>query len=312
EGTSLMVDPGKGGTGSAQANALNTLDGYKLQDGSRAINAGAIVQTPAFLFEMESQGVHANQDFFGNPIGLKPDIGAFESDLANEGDELLLVSSVYQISEQDTGNSVNAIPKNTTVEQFLAKVQYTSTATVQITRQGTPVEGAQTIQSGDILTLSRADVQKQYTLYLEPEYYARTGWTATAGSAQSGEEAAKALDGRLDTLWHSNWDGCNQADAWITIDMKQSQTVSALQYVPRQSQVNGLILDYKIEFSTNGSDWSTIPSVTGTWDRDNTTKTVTFAPVQAQYVKLTGLTTASDGTLTFVSAAEIYLGRVVV
>ena len=312
EGTSLMVDPGKGGTGNAQANALNTLDGYKLQDGSRAINAGTIVQTPSFLFEMASQGIHANQDFFGNPIGLKPDIGAFESDLANEGDELLLVSSVYQISEQDTGNAVNEIPKNTTVEQFLANVQYTSTATAQVTRQGAPVEGAQTIQSGDILTLSRADLQKQYTLYLEPEYYERTGWTATAGSAQSGEEAAKALDGKLDTLWHSNWDGCSQTDAWITIDMKQSQTVSALQYVPRQSQVNGLILDYKIEFSTNGSDWSTIPSVTGTWDKDNTTKTVTFSPVQAQYIKLTGLTTASDGTLTFISAAEIYLGRVVV
>ena len=83
--------------------------------------------------------MHADQDFFGNPIGLKPDIGAFESELANEGDELLLVSNVYQIVEEDTGNSVNGIPKNTTVEQFLEKVQYTSTATAQVTRQDTPV-----------------------------------------------------------------------------------------------------------------------------------------------------------------------------
>ena len=311
EGASLMVDPGKGRTGNAQGNALNTLDGYKLRDGSRAINAGTMVQTPAFLFEMTSQGVRADQDFFGNPIGLKPDIGAFESDLANEGSELLLVSSVYQIVEQDSGNSVNGIPKNTTVEQFLTKVQYTSTATVQVTRQGAPVGNAQIIQSGDILILSRAGTQKQYTLYLEPEYYERTGWTATAGSAQNGEGAEKVLDGKLDTLWHSDWDGCRQEDAWISIDMKKIQTVSALQYVPRQSQVNGLILEYKIEFSKDGSDWSTISSVTGTWAKDNTTKMVTFSPVQARYVRLTGVRTASDGELTFISAAEIYLGRII-
>ena len=311
EGASLMVDPGKGGTGNAQGSALNTLNGYKLQDGSPAINAGTMVSTPAFLFEMESQGVHADQDFFGNPIGLKPDIGAFESELANEGDELLLVSNVYQIVEEDTGNSVNGIPKNTTVEQFLAKVQYTSTATAQVTRQDTTVEQTQIILSGDILTLSAADKKKQYTLYLEPEYYERTGWTATAGSAQNGEGAEKALDGNVDTLWHSNWNGCTQDQAWISIDMKQSQTVSALQYVPRQAQINGLILEYKIEFSTDGTGWSAIPSVTGAWAQDNTTKTVTFAPVQAQYVRLTGTKTASDGTQTFISAAEIYLGRIV-
>ena len=310
EGASLMVDPGKGGTGNAQGNALNTLSGYQLKDGSPAINAGTMVETPAFLFEMESQGVHADQDFFGNPIGLKPDIGAFESDPANEGDELLLVSSVYQITEEETGNSVNSIPKNTTVEQFLTKVQYTSGATAQVTRQGAPVETDEAIKGGDILTLSLAGKQKQYTLYLEPEYYERTDWTATAGSAQNGEGAEKALDGKVDTLWHSNWDGCTQDEAWICIDMKQNQTVSALQYVPRQSQVNGLILEYKIEFSTDGSNWSTIDPVTGTWAKDNTTKTVMFAPVEARYVRLTGVETASDGALNFVSAAEIYLGQV--
>ena len=310
QGASLMVDPGKGGTGNAQENALNTLNGYQLKDGSPAINAGTMVETPAFLFEMESQGVHADQDFFGNPIGLKPDIGAFESDPANEGDELLLVSSVYQITEDESGNSVNSIPKNTTVEQFLTKVQYTSGATAQVTRQGAPVEPDEAIKGGDVLTLSLAGKQKQYTLYLEPEYYGRTGWTATAGSAQNGEGAEKALDGKVDTLWHSNWDGCTQDEAWICIDMQKNQTVSALQYVPRQSQVNGLILEYKIEFSKDGTDWSTIPSVTGTWAKDNTTKTVTFAPVEAQYVRLTGVKTASDGALNFVSAAEIYLGRV--
>ena len=310
QGASLMVDPGKGGTGNAQGNALDTLSGYKLQEKSPAINAGTMVETPAFLFEMESQGVHADQDFFGNPIGLKPDIGAFESNPDNEGDELLLVSSVYQITEDESGNSVNGIPKNTTVEQFLTKVQYTSGATAQVTRENAPVENAQAIESGDILTLSLAGKQKQYTLYLEPEYYERTGWTATAGSAQTGEGAEKALDGELGTLWHSNWNGCTQDEAWICIDMKQKQTVSALQYVPRQSQVNGLILEYKIEFSTDGSNWSTIDPVTGTWAKDNTTKTVTFAPVEARYVRLTGVKTASDGALNFVSAAEIYLGQV--
>ena len=308
QGASLMVDPGKGGTGNAQGNALNTLDGYKLQEDSPAINAGTTVETPAFLFEMESQGVRADQDFFGNPIGLKPDIGAFESDLDNEGDELLLVSSVYQITEEESGNSVNGIPKNTTVEQFLTKVQYTSGAAAQVMRQGKQVGTDEAIESGDILTLSLAGEQKQYTLYLEPEYYERTGWTATAGSTHDGEEAERALDGDLDTLWHSSWDGCTQDEAWICINMQQNQTVSALQYVPRQSQVNGLILEYKIEFSTDGSNWNDIDPVTGTWAKDNTTKTVTFDPVEAQYVRLTGVETASDGTLKFVSAAEIYLG----
>ena len=58
----LLVDPGSGGTG------FDSLDGYRLRDGSPCIDAGLVIEG------------NGSTDFWGNPVpaGSKPDIGANE------------------------------------------------------------------------------------------------------------------------------------------------------------------------------------------------------------------------------------------
>ena len=72
--------------------------GYKLQDGSPAINAGVPVYVPEFLYNF--QGVGGKDaikvtDFFGNPIGDQPDIGVFESNTPEDEVNLNVTSGTY-------------------------------------------------------------------------------------------------------------------------------------------------------------------------------------------------------------------------
>jgi hypothetical protein len=61
----LFVNPGTGGT-AIDMTDTNRLSGYRLKDGSPAINAGRIVE------------VNPGKDFVGNPVNGKPDLGVFE------------------------------------------------------------------------------------------------------------------------------------------------------------------------------------------------------------------------------------------
>ena len=66
----LFVDPGKGPTGAQESGLVHDIsafEGYMLQPGSPAIDAG----TP-----IENNG---GKDFFGNELDLLPDIGAYET-----------------------------------------------------------------------------------------------------------------------------------------------------------------------------------------------------------------------------------------
>lgn len=127
---------------------------------------------------------------------------------------------------------------------------------------------------------------------------------ATAGSEESNSStegsAMVALDGNRSTLWHTDWNGCSDEEKWITIDMGKEYTFSKVKYVPRSSQMNGIITQYTLYSSNNGEQWDEI--TTGTWNRDNTEKEVIFSPITVRYFKLKATTQDS-----FASASEIYL-----
>lgn len=61
-----FVDPGKGGTGSLGAPAIDTLGGYRLTAGSLAVNAGRNIRE------------NGGRDYEGNALDALTDIGAFE------------------------------------------------------------------------------------------------------------------------------------------------------------------------------------------------------------------------------------------
>ena len=127
----------------------------------------------------------------------------------------------------------------------------------------------------------------------------RTTIRATAGTFQSGEGADRVLDNNSDTLWHSNYTVAPLADRWIQLDLGSVKKVNGLRYLPRQSAENGIITSYRVDVSENGSDWEDVD--TGTWAKDAKWKGSFFDPVDARYIRLYALASASN----HVSAAEI-------
>lgn len=75
-----------------------------------------------------------------------------------------------------------------------------------------------------------------------------------ASSFQRGSEPEKAVDGNPDTIWHSKWGDDNQPH-WIAIDMGKNRKVTGFSYLPRQDRGNGTIRDYRLEVSSDGTNW---------------------------------------------------------
>ncbi len=142
----------------------------------------------------------------------------------------------------------------------------------------------------------------------------RTGWTVAADSQETAGEngaAANVLDGNTATIWHSAWSSTPAAPLphSLTVDMKATNLVSGLGYLPRQGGVrNGTIGQYRVETSTDGTTWG-VAAATGAFADVGTAQTVTFDPRVARFVRLTALTEAGNRG-PWSSAAEInLLGR---
>ena len=118
-------------------------------------------------------------------------------------------------------------------------------------------------------------------------------------------QAQNAIDGNINTIWHSNWNG-QDADRYITIKLDKPVYLSALEYLPRQSGSNGRIKNGKILVSMDGSEWTEIATITN-WANSAASKTAVFdESVKAQYVKLVATENYGDGR-NFISAAMINL-----
>lgn len=129
--------------------------------------------------------------------------------------------------------------------------------------------------------------------------------TATAGDAQNGEGAERAIDNNTGTLWHTNWNvGENHDNHWLQLNLNDVYTVEGFKYQPRQSGTNGLITEYEIWTSLDGENWET--SAAGTWPADAAWKKVVFEePVEAKYVRLVTIAAMDAGSTKFASAAEV-------
>ena len=115
---------------------------------------------------------------------------------------------------------------------------------------------------------------------------------------------ALAVDGKLDTFWHTVW-APNPAPLphQIILDLQRSSFVIGLRYLPRQDgSLNGTITEHEIYVSLDGTTWGT-PVATGLWAGDKAQKETRFAAVQGRYVKLVALKEAFEQPYT--SAAEL-------
>ena len=88
-----------------------------------------------------------------------------------------------------------------------------------------------------------ADEMQQYKGLRIEEEIPQSQMTAVATSSQSGEDGSKAIDGDLNTMWHTPWSITNNSKLpqSLTIDLGGSNDVSSIKISPRISQTNGII-----------------------------------------------------------------------
>ncbi|MCR5738094.1 MAG: discoidin domain-containing protein [Eubacterium sp.] len=101
--------------------------------------------------------------------------------------------------------------------------------------------------------------------------------TAT-GAENDAMAAANAVDGNSGTRWSSNF----ADDASMTVDLGQVYSINRVVILWEAAYGKA----YKIQVSTNGSDWTTVANMS---NQDGGTDPVTFNTVNARYVKMQGV-----------------------
>ena len=279
---------------------LSAFGGYKVSEDSPVVNAGVYIPGSP------------EKDFFGNPLGLIPDIGVHEVNIKDEGSVNKIFSNVYKINE----NSIETIAKNTVVKDFLSKFKYSNGVKLEVFNQGALLGENDLIKDGYKLKVTFVDkTTKEYSILVQREFveYPVEGMTATDGSHQTGNATegpgSYALDNNLSTIWHTNWNGCTREQAWIAIDMGKVQPISMLKYIPRTSVSNGIITKYAIYVKENENDeWTKVTTENNVWERSTATKYAYFNTVNARYIKLHAEESYSTTSSIYASGAEIRLG----
>lgn len=277
-------------------------NGYKLKANSPAINAGTFIEgSPKY-------------DFYGNRIGVQPDIGVYESATP---ESVLELKAAYGASHIVGDGVISDVAKGITVEELKEQFIYAQDVTLKILKGGQEAQPKDVVTADMTIEISRSGAaSKTYTLEIEKNYlkYDPAGMTASAGSVNSDvESAAKVLDGDKGTMWHSAYSGCAKADNWIELDLKESKPVAMVEYTSRTSGgLNGVFEDYEVWVRNSPTEeWKTAAS--GTWSNSavGTVEYAKFDTVNARYVRLVcvknRVAVGSEGKI-FGAAAEIRIG----
>lgn len=85
----------------------------------------------------------------------------------------------------------------------------------------------------------------------------RTGWVASADSADISDRPFSAIDGNPATQWHTQWNGAEPPPPHsFIVDMGHGAKVGGFRYLPRQDKsTNGLIARFRFYTSVDGRDW---------------------------------------------------------
>ena len=115
--------------------------------------------------------------------------------------------------------------------------------------------------------------------------------TATASDYQKdGSDPKNVLDGRLSTIWHSDWN-ITTGEHWLTLTSANPMSVEGIVYTPRQTGTNGNIQKYRVEVSADGKEFSEVKSgdlkvagtdpITISFDKQESVKAVKLVWVKA-------------------------------
>ena len=104
----------------------------------------------------------------------------------------------------------------------------------------------------------------------QPNTLQKLGAKIHADSTAPGHEAALAIDGDPDTIWHSQWEPSPAPMPHeLTIDFPQDATLAGMTYLPRQDMPNGRVA--ACEVFANGRKIAA-----ATWPNNNKLQTLRF------------------------------------
>lgn len=161
--------------------------------------------------------------------------------------------------------------------------------------------GATTFPSDSVALAYTADEANPKKSYIKLNRVSVFGCSSEQASQK--QQADKAIDGDINTYWHTNWAANSDLERYIILELDKETKLSAVEYVPRQDGNNGRFTSCEIYTSLDGESWTLAGSASG-WAVDKTSKTVTLdEPVLAKYVKVVGASASAN----FGSAAMINL-----
>lgn len=139
----------------------------------------------------------------------------------------------------------------------------------------------------------------------------RNDWTFEASSEQTtGTELdpiENLFDGDASTIWHTQWDPTvDRFPHTVTVDMGRVNEVHRLGYLPRQNQnvTNGDIRGYKLEVSTDGTEWETIVDA-GEFEGDKSEKSIDIPEGKRSFRFFRLTATSSQNGNQFAGGAEL-------
>jgi hypothetical protein len=109
------------------------------------------------------------------------------------------------------------------------------------------------------------------------------GGMATASREEANFPASNAFDGNASSRWSSYQDGANNDNQWITVDLGAVYKVDKVIL----NWENAYGKSYRIDVSTNGTSWATVATIAN--NTSGGTKEHSFAPVNAQYIRMFGV-----------------------
>lgn len=124
----------------------------------------------------------------------------------------------------------------------------------------------------------------------------------SASTAEGADGAAvNIIDGNENTYWHSRYGAGDTMPQWVVMDLGEAKEIDQMNFLNRKSSNNAICKEFKIEVSTDKTNWTTVAEST----MANTQKwqNIPFEKATARYVKFTEKSNYSDNA--WATIAEI-------
>lgn len=171
-------------------------------------------------------------------------------------------------------------------------------------------------EAGGGFPVNRALATTYFVLNVTPPVYpeiSRSAWTIysvdseeASGEGPDNGRAIFALDGKLNTFWHTQWDGGEPPlPHHLAIDMHAVNTLSGLYLTARQNAPNGAPKTVVVDVSSDGQSWQSA----GTFQLAavNARQSVFFAQAYSvRYFRVTVTATNGNTNITFFAEVSAF------